>query len=357
MTLEDLSALTPVVRKDVLTGELQRRVRGMNEVPASDVDAIVDSLVGLSLGEVVTVMHDSAKFTEAVQETRAHLQRPGSGGGGSLIMTKERSKSPSPAASADSRLLDPGVLAATASAPDHPSTPVSLSTPLSTPPRTSSPAAAAIPGGGFGASDRERLSAAVGRLEGDKARAGAITELLMSLTKRERALCLFNGEVLRGKVNDARAVLDSDEVEETTTAAATTTVVPVTPARKTQVTGTSLDESPRTPALSSRGPSAAASPAAPVTPPSKASAAEGEEGAGTVTLAKLAQMPAAKVLAIVQQQQQQQQQEDGNDAETMVEGLGLKRPDPAVVKATDAFMDSLAALAVSKQKQQLGEKL
>lgn len=330
MTLEDLSALTPVVRKEILTGELQRRVRGMNEVPAFDVDAIVNSLVGLSLTDVVTAIQDPTRLSEAVQETQAGLRKAQE----YPIKSKERSKSPSPAASADSRLLDPGVLAATASAPDHPSTPVSLSTPLSTPPRMSSPAAAAIPGGG--ASDRDRLSAAVAKLEPDSEHAAAITELLMSLTKRERALCLFNGEVLRGKVADARAVLDSDDTEDVASASAP---APVTPARKT--TATSLDESPHTPALSSRGPSAAASPAAPVTPPSKSATTQLAE---SFTLVKLAQMPAAKVIEIVQ------------DTAT-VDALGLRKADPMITKATDEFIDSLSDLAISKQKQQLGDKL
>ncbi|THH08058.1 hypothetical protein EW145_g2962 [Phellinidium pouzarii] len=333
LSLEDLSALSPVVRKEVLTGELQRRVKTMGEVPASDVDGIVDALAGLSLSELVVVIHDNAKFTEAVQTAQNALSNLSESRTGS---NQERSKSPSPAASADSRLLDPNVLAATASAPDHPSTPVSLSTPLSTPPRTSSPAAAAQPGGG-GASERERLGAAVARLEPEPMRAASITELLMSLSKRERAMCLFNVEVLRGKVADAKIVLDSDDADESSSPAAP---VPMTPSRKTPV-ASSLDESPHTPALSSRGPSAAASPVAPVTPPSKSVS---DMLGAPVTLDKLAQMPAAKVIEVVR-------------SSATADALGLPKADPIIVKATDEFIDSLAAQTVPKQKQQVGDKL
>ncbi|KAI5122093.1 hypothetical protein M0805_002215 [Coniferiporia weirii] len=332
LSLEDLTALSPVVRKEVLTGELHRRVKAMNEVSASDVDGIVDALVGLSLAEVVEVIHDTAKFSEAIQNAQNTLNNPPD----FRSKSKERSKSPSPAASADSRLLDPNVLAATASAPDHPSTPVSLSTPLSTPPRTSSPASAAQPGGG-GASERERLGVAVARLESDPARAEAITELLMSLSKRERAMCLFNVEVLRGKVADAKIVLDSDDADEEPAPVAP---VPATPVRKATAAST-LEDSPQTPALSSRGPSAAASPAAPVTPPSKSVSSS---LAAPVTLDKLAQMPAAKVIEVVR---------DG----TTADALGLPKIDPIIVKATDEFIDSLAAHPVPKQKQQVGDKL
>ena len=325
MSLEELSALSPVVRKEVLSGELQRRVKNLNEVASSDVDTIVESLLALSLSEIVDAIHDRTRFSSVVQTAKNSIK--------SAEGSKDRSKSPSPANSADSRLLDPNVLAATASAPDHPSTPVSHSSPLSTPPRTSSPASLTQPGGG-GLSERERLRIAVGRLESDSERASAITELLMSLSKRERAMCLFNVEVLRGKVADAKLVLDSDDVEETAP------VAPSTPARKT--TSSTLDDSPRTPALSSRGPSAAASPATPVTPPSKSVAAA--LSSSSIALDKLAQMPAERVIEVLK------------DA-TLVESLGLTKADPLIVKATDEFIDSLASLTVPKQKQQLGDKL
>ncbi|EJC98246.1 uncharacterized protein FOMMEDRAFT_171180 [Fomitiporia mediterranea MF3/22] len=334
MSYDELSAMSSVVRKEVLSGDLQRRVKSLNEVPESEVDGVVNALLGLSLAEVVDAIHDSSRFSAAVQNAQKSLKSAPE----SRDKSKERSrKSPSPAESADSRLLDPNVLAATASAPDHPSTPISHSSPLSTPPRTSSPASNAIPGGG-GASERERLRAAVGRIEPDSDRAAAITELLMSLSKRERAMCLFNVEVLRGKVADAKLVLDSDDgdVEEPSAVTA-----PVTPARKSTASS-ALEDSPQTPALSSRAPSAAASPAAPLTPPSKS--VTGTLSALPTSVDKLAQLPAAKIIEIVR---------DNSTAEA----LGLSKADPLIIKATDEFVDSLREMPVPKQKQQLGDKL
>ncbi|KAL5499262.1 hypothetical protein ACEPAH_1780 [Sanghuangporus vaninii] len=331
MSYDELHALSPVVRKEVLTGELQRRVKSLKEVPESETEGVVSQLIGLSLAEVVDAIHDPARFSSAVQNAQNTLKKPSPPE--SRADSNERSgKSPSPAESADSRLLDPNVLAATASAPDHPSTPISHSSPLSTPPRTSSPAAGAVPGGGA-PSERERLRVAVGKLEPDSERAASITELLMSLSKRERAMCLFNVEVLRGKVADAKLVLDSSDAEEEQTAAP----APVTPARKTTASS-ALEDSPRTPALSSRAPSAAASPAAPVTPPSKSL------GSVPTSVDKLAQLPATKIIEILR---------DSSAAEQ----LGLSKADPLIVKATDEFVDSLANLPVPKQKQQLGDKL
>ncbi|KAN0124312.1 hypothetical protein V8E52_001961 [Russula decolorans] len=54
-------------------------------------------------------------------------------------------KTPSPANSQDSHLLDTNALNATASAPEHPSTPISVAASLSTPPCTSSPSGSVAP--------------------------------------------------------------------------------------------------------------------------------------------------------------------------------------------------------------------
>ncbi|KAJ6487794.1 hypothetical protein C8R45DRAFT_994317 [Mycena sanguinolenta] len=58
-------------------------------------------------------------------------------------------------------------------------------------------------------SQRERIRAAVNKLE--SSRQDELTDLLMSLPKRERAMCLFNVKVLRAKVADAKTVLDCDD--------------------------------------------------------------------------------------------------------------------------------------------------
>ncbi len=315
MRYDDLSALSPVVRKEVLTGELSRRIRGMDVVPGDAVDSVVNAIVGLSLSEVVQGVQDPAKLAEQVQNAKKSLGLPHS----------SKSPSPSPAASQDSRLLDPGAPNATASAPDHPSTPLSMPATLSTPPRTESPSGSLGP-----QSERDRMFAAVSRLE--SAQVGDLTDLLMSLPKRERAMCLFNVEVLRAKIADAKLVLEVDDTEEQTPAVST---VPVPQTPQQRKVSTSFD-SPQTPDLSSRGPSAAASPS-PATPGAPSG------GSQVYTIASLARLPASEIIRLANS--------------SSATGLPLPKPDPMVVKATDEFIDSLVDRPMNQQKQQLGDKL
>ncbi|KAH9031949.1 hypothetical protein EDB84DRAFT_1399473 [Lactarius hengduanensis] len=313
MRYDDLSALSPVVRKEVLTGELSRRLKSMQTIPAAEIDSIVESLVGLSLSDVVSAIQDPVRLDDQILRARTALA--------SSAVTPP-TKTPSPANSQDSRLLDPNALNATASAPEHPSTPISVAASLSTPPRTSSPSGSVAP---TATSERERILAAVTRLE--PSRAVDLTDLLMSLPKRERAMCLFNVEVLRAKLVDAKAVLDSDEgVDEPTT---NPIPEPVTPQSKRAIP-VSQESTPRTPDLSSRGASAAASPT-PATPGT------------THTVASLAQLPAVDILKIA--------------SSPSTTGLPLPKADPLVVEATDKFVDSLSDKSIQSQKQLLGEKL
>jgi polyadenylate-binding protein len=309
MRYDDLAALSPVVRKEVLTGELSRRVKAMDTVPAKDVNTIVESLVGLSLSEVVSGIQDPAKLEEQVQGIKAKT-----------FKGSPSEQSPSPSASQDSRLLDPASLNATASAPEHPSTPISFNDNLApTPPRSSSPSGSVAP-----SSERDRILAAVSKLE--TSRQGEITDLIMSLPKRERAMCLFNPEILRAKIADGKMVLDSDDGE--AILPSSTPGAPVTPQAKK--ISSALTDSPQTPDLSSRGPSAASSPV-PTTPGS------------TQTLASLARLPAAEIIRLANS--------------SSATGLPLPKADPLVVKATDEFIDGLLDKPIQTQKQQLGDKL
>lgn len=316
MRYDELAGLSPVVRKEVLTGELSRRVKSLEIVASSDIDSIVESLVNVSLSEVLQFIEDPAKLTEQVQGLR---KKP--------IKSKRSTpeKSPSPTASQDSRLLDPNALNATASAPEHPSTPISVSASLSTPPRTSSPSGSVPP-----TSERDRMIAAVSKFE--STRQTELTDLLMSLPKRERAMCLFNAEVLRAKLADAKMVLDSDdgdEEEQNPAPSPPPQAAPVTPQAKK--TAPRVEASPQTPALSSRGPSATSSPL-PATP-----------AAPTHTIASLARLPAAEIVRIA--------------TSSSATGLPLPKADPLVIQATDEFIDGLLDKSPQVQKQQLGDKL
>ncbi|KAJ7118633.1 hypothetical protein C8R43DRAFT_1137189 [Mycena crocata] len=314
MRYEDLYALSPVVRQEVLTGELSRRVKAMGLAPNADVDAIVESLVAINLSDVVQCIEDPSKLADQVNSIR-HSLRPSK--------HSSPSKSPSPSVSQDSRLLDPNSFNATASAPEHPSTPISVNASLSTPPRTSSPSGSVPP-----TSERERIFAAITKLE--TTRQSELTDLLMSLPKRDRAMCLFNVEVLRAKVADAKMVLDSSDDDDSARAEAAQPV-PVTPQAKKIAVPTAKTASPQTPDLSSRGPSANASPT-PVTP-----------GNSTHTIATLARLPAAEIIRLA--------------TSTSATGLPLPKADPLVVQATDEFIDGLLDKPPQVQKQQLGDKL
>jgi polyadenylate-binding protein len=174
------------------------------------------------------------------------------------------------------------------------------------------------------------MVAAVGRFE--STRQNELTDLLMSLPKRERAMCLFNNEVLRAKIADAKNVLDSDEADAEPPADAQSVKsapqAPVTPQAKKTMT---VEDSPRTPDLSSRCPSAAASPV------------PGTPSGATYTIASLARLPAVEIIKIANS--------------SSATGLPLPKSDPLVVKATDEFIDSLLDKPIQSQKQQLGDKL
>ncbi|TRM63710.1 hypothetical protein BD626DRAFT_569084 [Schizophyllum amplum] len=301
MRYDELSNLSPVVRYEVLTGELSRRVKTMDVVPADDVDRIVEGIVNLKLEEVVKLLDNPGKLTQAVMGMRP-------------------SKSPSPSASQDSRLLDAQTLNATASAPEHPSTPISANASLSTPPRTSSPSGS-VPQ----PPERERVYAAVCRLESTNQ--DALTDLLMSLPKRERALLLFNAEHLRAKLVDAKAVLEASDDDEMPA-----TTVPVTPQpkRKAQLSG----GSPQTPDLSSRGPSATSSPA-PATPSAHATVQ------GEYNSVKLARMLAQDIIKMA----------------NTTPDFPYPKPELAAVHDTNAYVDSMMDIPLANRKQKIGSEI
>ncbi|KAJ3726568.1 hypothetical protein FB446DRAFT_467958 [Lentinula raphanica] len=340
MRYDDLAALTPVVRKEVLAGELNRRVKSLGNVASADVDSIVDSLVNISLSEIVQAIEDPEKLASQVDKikTARNLSTPASPSPELQSQSPARSNS----TSQDSRLLDPNALAATASAPEHPSTPISVNASLSTPPRTSSPSGSVPP-----TSERDRIAAAVAKFENSPSeRQEQLTELLMSLPKRERALCLFNMEVFRAKLADARLVLESMEEEEeakTTAPAAPVApaAAPVPPSTPQNKKTTAYATSPQTPDLSSRGPSATSSPL-PTTP--AAGGVPAGAGSQTYTIAALAKLPATEVLKLV-------------SSSSVILPTGLSKADPLVAQATDEFVDGLMDKAPQMQKQQLGEKL
>ncbi|KAG8738819.1 hypothetical protein FRC12_016544, partial [Ceratobasidium sp. 428] len=313
MQYDELATLTPVVRRDVLTGEFTRRLKSTDGVHENEIDALADSLVNLDLKEVVLGMQTPSVFAEQVRTAQQALNGtsngvspPGSDGGAE---TKSGYAPPS-------------------SAPEHPSTPVSFSGSIASPPRTSSPSGSMMLGSESRFLERERLARAVARIEPNKSQ--EITDLLLSLSKRERALCLFNAEYLRTKVSEAKEIVDVlhlDKVEDDGTSSPARR--PSTPKKSSTAPAVT---SPRTPELSSRGPSAATSPT-PATPSQPA----------VHTLATLAKLPAAEIVKLANS--------------PTATGLPLPKADPEVVKTTDEWIDSLQDKTQHQRKQTVGDKL
>jgi len=348
MRYDDLSALSPVVRSEVLNGELLRRVRETEGVEDDEIDDIVRTMMELSLDQIVCSLQDRNTFLGQIENARQARQPPPLSAPVLDALNEPIAFPPtSRAASTSSTLLDPQTLAATASAPEHPSTPVSFNPSVATPPRTASPT------GSFataGQGEKERLYNAVARLEPQNAT--EITDLLLSLNKKERALCLFNADYLNSKVESAKNILSVLEDDP----------VPTPPASKPETMGTSQEKttkravaqsgSPKTPDLSySRGPSLAASPAAPVTPNITSMAIPPASSSSTITttavhtLATLAKLPATEIVKIA----------GGNPVATT--GLPLPKADPLVTRSTDEFIDAIQGRSIAQQKQALGDKL
>jgi len=153
----------------------------------------------------------------------------------------------------------------------------------------------------------------------------------MSLPKRERALCLFNTEILRAKLADAKVVLESEEsddfIEQQEPAPAL--VAPATPqARK--VSQSTILSSPHTPDLSSRGASASASPA-PQTPSAPSS---------NYTVSSLAQMSFAEIYGLVN---------------SGVE-LPMLKISPEQLKESETWVGTVSAHTLPTFKEQVGRK-
>ncbi|KAF8708206.1 RNA recognition motif, partial [Rhizoctonia solani] len=316
MQYEELSALSPIVRRDVLTGELTRRLKSTEGVQETEVEALVEAMVSMDLKEIVDGIQSPSLFSEQLMHARQNV-------GG---ITSNGESSPGSDTGAEGKLKH----LPSSSAPEHPSTPVSFAGSRMSPPRTSSPSGSAMFGtDGSKQSERERLAKAVAKIEPKKAQ--EITDLLLSLSKKERALCLFNVDYLRTKVTEAKDVIEvllDDKPEADTTQKSK--AAPKTPQKSG--TGPTVDVSPSTPPLSSRGASAAASPT-PTTPSQP-----------TVhTLATLAKLTASEIVMLA-----------GSPSAT---GLPLPKADPTVVKTTDEWIDGLQDKTPHQQKQTVGDKL
>ncbi|KAF8310999.1 hypothetical protein DL93DRAFT_2061536 [Clavulina sp. PMI_390] len=299
--VDDLQSLSPVLRNDILKGEIRRQAEALQSVPMIHLDAVVDKLAGSPLSEIVQALHEREVFEVQVK---------------SAIESVEKEK-------ATQIPGDPvvGLSALTLSSPQ----PSVHGTPSSA---LSSIGSAASP-----KPEKERLVSAVSGLGIDSESTSSIVELLLTLPKKERALCLFNQEHLRSKVSEAQAVLQADDEPPSSNQSA--------PPAAGRPTPSPIDDSLKAssaPAV----PSVANSFEASADATSKPAASQGTTPP-PYTLKSLAALPAKEIVRLANSQE--------------IRGLPLPKADPLVMRSTDDFVDSLLNKPVPQQKQQLGEKL
>ncbi|GAA5996093.1 hypothetical protein JCM5350_008292 [Sporobolomyces pararoseus] len=158
-------------------------------------------------------------------------------------------------------------------------------------------------------SEQDRLMSAVEAINPEHT--VEIVDLLKSLPKKERVMCLFNPEVLRQKVQDALLILEAFKEEEEEEQ------------KKLPTESTSLDR-------------AASSSQTPVLPTTSNSA----HIPSSIEL--LAKLPSSKIVPLLPEA-------------TLV--LRLSKPCEEELESTKQFMDDLEGLPIGQIKQKLGEKL
>lgn len=176
--------------------------------------------------------------------------------------------------------------------------------------------------------ERERLLKAVTSVSPTGGLVEDITDMLVSLPKKERALCLFNVDYLKQKVEEAREILDITEDDGEEVAGAPENVKAVKDAPIAIAS----------PTIPAAAPAAADSAvAASTAEPAKASVSEPH------TLASLSRLPALEIVKLA--------------SNPPAAGLPLPKADASKVRETDAFIDSLSGKPIHDQKQKVGDKL
>ncbi|KZO91057.1 hypothetical protein CALVIDRAFT_547384 [Calocera viscosa TUFC12733] len=365
---DELSSLSPVVRREVLHGELSRRLKELDSPVGEDEAAgIIDALIALPLDMIVdglrskdglealvarvrgeaaqagqaeaqsvseqTAVEDEdeeEEESELVKDTTPHgIERAGAPAYLSLPEPEDFQRpGPSPAQGVP--------LGLSASAPEHPSSPVSLPAQATTKPLTPSPPhAAQTPSH---TSERGKLRFKVLELRSvPQAEVDEILDLLMTLSKKERALCAFNAEYLRSKVDGAREVVlaaNGQEGEEEASAQ------PVVAGNGKPKPGPPSPEITRMVDDTQSGP-LAPTPTRPILSPLPLTPSPSQQP--SYTLETLAALPAAEIMRIIR---------TPNSS-----GLPLPKADPEVIRSTDSWMDQLDLNREYDRKQKLGEKL
>ncbi|KAK0529173.1 hypothetical protein OC834_003304 [Tilletia horrida] len=305
---EQLAALTSGVRQEILSGEFSKRVSKLPTISNDQVGSIVDELVKMRLTDAVDALNNPIELLQRVTDAREKL---GIIGGASATSNGNGAEAaPAPVPQSSSGFLVP---------PPSKKPTGDAASILSTAPATGK--------------ERERLYNAIQGVAPAGSDVEAITDMLVSLPKKERALCLFNTELLRTKVDEAREILEMSDEEDDGQVRAGNGLSAGAPSQPDVVPG-----APATPADSTR-----ALKSAPVTTGSAAAAADLDAAPSSYTLSSLAALPAAEIVRLA--------------SAPPSAGLPLPKADPNVVRETDAFVDGLSGKPVHDQKQKVGDVL
>lgn len=270
---DQLRAMSGSVRNDIVRGEFSRRVAQLPGIDQDDVEGLVTELCKLRLPDAVEALNSPPDLIKRVSD----LQTSG---------VTLSSTSDSGAAGGAATLSVPTPGSGVTSAADN----ISIN--------SAAPASA---------KERERILKAVSGIMSAGAPVEDVTDMIVSLSKKDRAMALFNPDFLRQKVDEAKDILDiTDE-----------------------------DESPSN-ATNGNGASTAA----------VASKSTEKAPAAHHTLASLARLPAKEIIRLATE-----------PASAASPGLPLPKADPEVVKSTDAFIDGLQDKPIQDQKQKVGDQL
>lgn len=249
--IEQLRSVNATLRGDILRGGFSRKIKEIDDISPDQADFLVAELSNLKLADAVGALNDSSQLQQRITEIRS-------------------SQGAAPA----------GLVTPTAS-------------------EAASITSSHLPAG---ASERERLLEKVKEILPAGSPVEDITDLLISLPKKEKAMALFNQDYLRNKVEEAKSILDLGEDD---------------------------DGEPTISPIAKTGDAANGNGNASITK--------------TYTLSDLAKMSAADIVRLA-----------GNPQSS---GLPLPKADPIVMKETDTFIDGLKDLSQQDQKQKLGDQL
>lgn len=310
----ELSRMEPAERDDIIMTEFIKRARELPGSNDADVLTVVRGLVECTLTDQIRALNDQRTFERLAAQVKEGMA------GEKEVKEKDDAKTPKPATAK----LPAEDAPAAADGKESKGSPEPPKNGATSSPSTDAAAASSSP-----KTERERLGEAVAKLlpEASSSSVNDIADLLAGLPKKERAMALFNGDYLKTKVDEAKAILEmaGDDEEK------------VADAKKNGAqSGAGKEAATANPA---------AAPAASEPAPSAPAAAQPSSStpSQTHTLSSLALLPCAEIVSL---------------ATSPTPPSPLPPINPTTWRQTDEMMDRiLAEKREAEQKQKLGDVL